>query len=362
MRGRIGVSGWVYVVALVCSALATQATIRVHQQILLSRVRAAIPVAAPPTRALADAAPDLAAGRKLDGRPLYPYSVIPGGVVSAQELKTAVLHDPVVAAHYADFNLEQAHVVRLDADRAMYVSYRLNDRVYWTARALTIRKGELLISDGAHTARTRCGNRLSETPVSPVSPEQPPANVLVTPEAPVIFTGNYPPAPGFPLFPPGGPGTPATPPGGGIIPPPIFPIVGGGPPSRHPSTPGGPGGPDRPEVLVRLGDQVRPAVPVDREGPERRQSRFLNRLRGCCLLRGCWFCSWRIDWSWSAENVKPEFGLRFLPFVPSETLTYFSGPYFWVEARPSCADSSWRTVGCISCFSKQRATAFPISS
>jgi uncharacterized membrane protein YgcG len=242
LRGRIGVSGWVYVAALVFSAAATQATVRVHHRILMARSRAAAALAVVPAPAVVDAGPELAAGRKLDGRPLYPYSVIPGGVLSAPELKTAVLHDPVVAAHYADFDVEKAHVVRLDADRAMFVSYRLNNRVFWTTRALVIHKGELLISDGAHAARTRCGNRLSETPVGPVSPQQPPANVLVTPEAPVLFTGNYPTAPGFPLFPPGVPGAPASPPVGGIVPPPVFPIIGGGPPSTHPSSGGGGGG------------------------------------------------------------------------------------------------------------------------
>lgn len=188
-----------------------------------------------------DADLDLAAGRTLQGRPLYLYSVIPGGAANPQELKTAVLHDPVVAAHYADFNLENAHVVRQNADRPMYVSYRLGERVFWTTKALMIHKGEKLISDGAHEARTRCGNRLSATPVAPVSPEQPPADVLAAPEAPILFAGNYPPSPGFPLIPPLGgapvtPGSSGSPPGGGIIPPPVYPIVGGAPTS-HPSTP-----------------------------------------------------------------------------------------------------------------------------
>lgn len=181
---------------------------------------------------------DIAGGRKLDGRPLYPYSVIPGGVESAEELKDAVLHDPVVAAHYADFHLAQARVIRLDADRAMYVSYRLGDRVFWTNRTLTIHKGETLISDGEHEARTRCGNRLSEMPAAPVSPEQPAKEVLAAPEAPILFTGNFPPSPGLPLSPPSAepPTSPSTPPGG-IIPPPVFPIVGGGPPGSQPKSP-----------------------------------------------------------------------------------------------------------------------------
>jgi hypothetical protein len=243
LRSRIGVSASVYVVALVCAALATQLTFQVRHRILWAHaaMRAQAGAIMASVGSSHDLGPDLAAGRILQGRPLYPYSVIPGGAANPQELKTAILHDPVVAAHYADFNLQSAHVVRQDADRPMYVSYRLGDRVFWTTRALLIHKGERLISDGAHEARTRCGNRLSATPVAPVSPEQPPAEVLAAPEAPVLFAGNYPPSPGFPLIPPVG-GVPATPsssgapPGGGIISPPVYPIVGGVPTS-HPSTP-----------------------------------------------------------------------------------------------------------------------------
>jgi hypothetical protein len=243
LRTRMGVSASVYVVTLVCAALATQVTFQVRHRILWAHAVMAMRAqsAASVASASDDAGPDLAAGRILQGRPLYPYSVIPGGAASPQELKTAVLHDPVVAAHYADFNLENTHVVRQDADRPMYVSYRLGDRVFWTTKTLVIHKGEKLISDGAHEARTRCGNRVSATPVAPVSPEQPPADVLAAPEAPILFAGNYPPSRGFPLIPPvgGGPGTagtPGSPPGGGIIPPPVYPIVGGVPTS-HSSTP-----------------------------------------------------------------------------------------------------------------------------
>jgi PEP-CTERM motif len=245
LRGRIGVSASVYFVALVCAALATQLTFQVRHHILWAHATTTMRAQAAATLASVNASDDpgsdLAAGRKLEGRPLYPYSVIPGGAANPQELKISVQHDPVVAAHYADFNIENAHVVHQDADRPMYVSYRLGDRVFWTTKALVIHKGEKLLSDGGHLARTRCGNRLSETPVAPISPEQPPAEVLAAPEAPILFAGNYPSA-GFPLIPPagGGAGTSSSsgsPPGGGggIIPPPVYPIVGGGPP--HTSTP-----------------------------------------------------------------------------------------------------------------------------
>jgi hypothetical protein len=106
-----------------------------------------------------------AAGR----RPVYPYSLIPGGVASAAELRSAVAHDPVVAAHYAAFDLVNAHVVQVKEARSVYVSYRRGDDVFWTSKKLRLAVGETLITDGQHVSRTRCGNQVSDEPRMPVS-------------------------------------------------------------------------------------------------------------------------------------------------------------------------------------------------
>lgn len=107
-------------------------------------------------------------------RPVYPYSVVPGGVANAKELKWVAEHDPVVAAHYAGFNYERAQLVRLTLARTVYVSYRIGNNIYWTRRRLTLHKGETLITDGRMMARTRCANRVEEAPqqqaASPVEP------------------------------------------------------------------------------------------------------------------------------------------------------------------------------------------------
>lgn len=107
-------------------------------------------------------------------RPVYPYSVVPGGVQDAKELKWVAEHDPVVAAHYAGFNYERAQVVRLTLARTVYVSYRIGNNIYWTRRRITLHKGEKLITDGKMTARTRCANRVEEAPqqeaAAPVEP------------------------------------------------------------------------------------------------------------------------------------------------------------------------------------------------
>ena len=102
-------------------------------------------------------------------RPVYPYSIVPGGVVSAADLRSAVTHDPVVAAHYAAFDLANARVVQVQEARSVYVSYRRGDDVFWTSKKLRLAVGETLITDGQHISRTRCGNQISDEPRMPVS-------------------------------------------------------------------------------------------------------------------------------------------------------------------------------------------------
>ena len=118
-------------------------------------------------------------------RKIYPYSVIPGGAYSGDELALARRVDRVVAAHYSDFETGAVAVRALPQDTYLYVSYRKADRVYWTANKRRIPKGETVLSDGKHLARTRCGNRLSETPQLPVAAGlQPTETALNGPEAP----------------------------------------------------------------------------------------------------------------------------------------------------------------------------------
>ena len=115
-------------------------------------------------------------------RPNYPYSVIPGGAYSPAELRYANEKDGVVHAHYADFNLADARLVTLTEDRYQYVSYRLQNQVFWTHKKLRIPKGEVLLTDGSNYARTRCGNRLSSTAKQATAAKQPPTRLLSLPE------------------------------------------------------------------------------------------------------------------------------------------------------------------------------------
>jgi hypothetical protein len=133
----------------------------------------------------------------MEGRKVYPYSVVPGGVRDAQELKWAAEHDPVVKAHYAGFDFAHARTVRLALARAAYVSYRIGNKVYWSRRRVTLKKGEILITDGKITARSRCANRVEEVPQKATSAEEPAAAKFDEPGPPEAGTAVAGPPPPF---------------------------------------------------------------------------------------------------------------------------------------------------------------------
>ncbi|HXW57547.1 MAG TPA: hypothetical protein VEJ67_17480 [Candidatus Cybelea sp.] len=142
-----------------------------------------------------------------------------------------------MARHYADFDVEKARVVRLDRDEAVYVSYRLNDRIYWTSRRLALLKGEAILTDGEHEARTRCGNRISAAPESPISQRQPgpaafesPVPDPIGPDLPYLASLANDSTPGMAELVPSDTSTPT----GWFFIPPIVPLWGT---SRTPSTP-----------------------------------------------------------------------------------------------------------------------------
>jgi hypothetical protein len=106
-------------------------------------------------------------------RIVYPYSVIPGGVRSREDLAAAIRNDPIIAAHYSGFDVSRARIIKAEETKFVHVSYRLRDNIYWTAKTVRLSKGEALITDGKEVARTRCGNKVSSAPEDPVSEEEP---------------------------------------------------------------------------------------------------------------------------------------------------------------------------------------------
>lgn len=170
-------------------------------------------------------------------RPVYPFSLVPGGVYDSTELSTSANADPVVRRHYRDVRIEGLWTARTSRPMLAYVSFRKGDSVGWTKKKVKIPKGELVLTDGTNLIRARCGNRIRQLPPpldnTTTVLEDPPEMVFETPAPPIIEIPESPRpqlvevASKVPL-PPVGPG-----PSG----PPIVPVVL---PPYHPGNPGQP--------------------------------------------------------------------------------------------------------------------------
>lgn len=193
--------------------------------------------------------PDAASQR----RPIYPYSIVAGGVHSKAEFEEAMKNDPVAAAHYANFRASKFRLVKLQHPEYAYVSFRVGDNVYWTSHKVELRQGETLITDGERFGRTRCGNRVSQTPRLPTYNHEPTGKELNTPARPRVeteaFSADAPIGPGpiaMSLPMPGHMVRPAGPP----APPPQTPSLLGGVPPLISFPPGG-----CPSDTTRSGDK-----------------------------------------------------------------------------------------------------------
>jgi hypothetical protein len=160
--------------------LLAAAAVLIVRQFALPHPAPSRPVATtsrPSSKALEAFASDLG----VSTAPVHLYSVIPGGVHSKKQLAEVLAHDPVVAGHYANFDLQKLRFVRLRHGRQAYVSFRLGNLIFWTNHKIPLFAGETLLTDGTHYARTRCGNRVSPDPMQPTSPLEPSDVALAAP-------------------------------------------------------------------------------------------------------------------------------------------------------------------------------------
>ncbi len=104
----------------------------------------------------------------LSKRKVFPFSVVPGGTVTREEVKSKVASDPVVREHYKGIQIDRLKPFRLTKPAQGYVSYRIGNRIFWTNQRLYFKPGEVLLSDGLNLIRGRCGNRISLVPSGPV--------------------------------------------------------------------------------------------------------------------------------------------------------------------------------------------------
>ena len=182
------------------------------------------PVATPDYAALAARIP-VPKQARIHHYPIFNYSVVRGGVHSAEELRQALAHDHAVAEHYARFQFEHARLVRLQKPALVYLSYRMNGKIFWTGTRHRLAPGEELITDGTISARTKCANQVSARKQLAVSPEEPPAAALEQVEPPPLLPPaqtNFPVLYKEALLTPGPTPTPWTGPALG----PVFPLLG----------------------------------------------------------------------------------------------------------------------------------------
>lgn len=204
---------------------------------------------------------------------IYPYSVIRGGARSREELSANVRTDHVVAEHYSDFDVNNARIIKAPETRAMYVSYRVGNNIYWTANKVTIPEGEALITDGNIEARVRCGNLISATEMTPLSGDEPDSEYFDIPQVARLDDSELEPfiEPGLtPLsqFPEEVVDDPLTPLSGGNVP--TSTTASGYPPpglSWVPSYPAGPSDPGNPGNPGGSGNPGGPGGPGEPGGP-----------------------------------------------------------------------------------------------
>jgi hypothetical protein len=97
---------------------------------------------------------------------------------SVEDFRKTVQNDPVLSAHFSEFNWESAKLGKQDKDVWTFVSYRKDDVIRRTSKPVRLPKGDGYISDGLRKVRTFCCNDYEIAP--------PPVQVsLASPEGPV---------------------------------------------------------------------------------------------------------------------------------------------------------------------------------
>lgn len=118
--------------------------------------------------------------------PVYPFSLVSGGVYSAHDLARALATSNSLRAHYANFDFRHVRLIRIQNDTPAFVSYRKDGQIFWTKHKLTLHAGELVLADGRYLVRARCANQISFAPQEPVDPI--PSDVEQRIDVPIVPT------------------------------------------------------------------------------------------------------------------------------------------------------------------------------
>jgi hypothetical protein len=101
-------------------------------------------------------------------RPIYPFSLVAGGVYTANDLARAMKVSDGLRLHYANFDFSHVRLIRMQGNTQAYVSYKHKGRIFWSKHPVTLEAGELVLADGHYLVRARCANQISFVPQTPV--------------------------------------------------------------------------------------------------------------------------------------------------------------------------------------------------
>lgn len=109
-----------------------------------------------------------ASSKQHPAHPVFPFSLVSGGVYSPAELQRAMGTSDSLRAHYKNFDFKHVRLMRIKNNTPAFVSYRKDGKIFWTKRKLTVHAGELILADGHYLVRARCANQISFVPQTPV--------------------------------------------------------------------------------------------------------------------------------------------------------------------------------------------------
>jgi len=83
---------------------------------------------------------------------------------SIADFKTTVANDPVLKAHFANFNWENAQMGKLEKATWAHVHYRKNNTIFHKKTPILLPAGDGYITDGITQIRTQCCNSYATAP------------------------------------------------------------------------------------------------------------------------------------------------------------------------------------------------------
>lgn len=138
-----------------------------------------------------------AVGALAQSRPVFPYSMVPGGITSASEWQA---HRSDALYRICRLGPEPARPAQLRRSISRYVSFQRDGAGWWTARPIALARRELVMIIGGEIAlRGRCGNCLTSVPPPPrlrvpfVPPDTPITPAVVPVWLPPLLTSLTPP-------------------------------------------------------------------------------------------------------------------------------------------------------------------------